>query len=69
MYFTMPPSSTGYYRGPSQFNGEGSDMGGNGAMASANPGSSTAQWQPTILYLFGLIIAEMVVFGIISRKI
>lgn len=32
-------------------------------------GGGAAAWSPTILYLFGLVIAEMVIFGIIGRRL
>jgi hypothetical protein len=37
-------------------------------MASAGTLSvAGSQWHPTIIYLFALLVAEMVVFGVIGR--
>lgn len=78
MYFAAPTSSFGYYRGAPQVGGGAQSGGGYGPnMAGTNTfsqgqgptGSSTGQWSPTILYLIALVIAEMIVFGIISRKL
>jgi hypothetical protein len=38
------------------------------AQGQGPTGQSTG-WNPTILYMIGLIILEMIVFGIISRKL
>jgi hypothetical protein len=78
MYFAAPTSSFGYYRGAPQAGGGAQAGGGQGpAMAGTNTfsqgqgptGDTGNTWSPTILYLFALIIAEMVVFGVISRKL
>lgn len=73
MYYTNPPGSTGYYRGSPQFGGQGSGIGGNGMSAkgflTGSGNTGTTGWTPTILYLFVLILAEMFVFGWVSRKI
>lgn len=66
----------GYWRGG------GSEIplaGGQGSMAGPKNqglgsfmqgvGPSSVGWEPTILYLFVLIIAEMIVFGFISRAL
>jgi hypothetical protein len=51
---------------------EGSGMGANmstsalGAGTGANTEGS-AGWQPTVLYLFAFMLAEMVVFGIVAK--
>ena len=76
MFISAPTASFGYYRGAPQYMGGAQAGGGSGpSMAGANefaqgqgPTGTTA-WSPTILYMFALIIAEMVVFGILSRKI
>lgn len=73
--FSAPSSSFGYYRGWPIFGGDGSGQGVTMAgsnVFSAGQGQNTAEgtsWSPTILYLFVLIIAEMFVFGIISRRL
>jgi hypothetical protein len=79
MYFAAPTASFGYYRGAPQMGGGAQSGGGQGVnMAGTNvfsqgqgPTNSSAGsgWNPTILYLFGLIIAEMVIFGVIARKL
>jgi hypothetical protein len=33
------------------------------------PGSGAGGWEPTVVYLLILIVAEMVVFGFISRML
>ena len=70
MYRLGNQAATGYYTGESL---GGSRTGGAGLMAGTGlaqgqgvtVGQST--WHPTILYLGALIIAEMAVFGFISR--
>jgi hypothetical protein len=78
MYFAAPTSSFGYYRGSPQFGGGAQSGGGQGPlMAGTNtfsqgsgPASGTGSgWNPTILYMIALIIVEMVIFGILSRKL
>lgn len=75
MYFSAPTSSFGYYRGTVYAGGSGSGMGpvmaGSGVFSQGSgsgPGSTTS-WNPTILYMFALIIVEMAVFGYLSRKV
>lgn len=73
MQFSSPTASFGYYRGSPQFLGTGSGMGpavqGNSQFAQGQGTGSTSGWTPTILYLFVLIVAEMFVFGILSRSV
>ena len=70
-----PTAAFGYYRGNPQFGGFGSNQGvamaGNGIFSAGQgpQGTSETSWTPTIMYLFILIVAEMVVFGVIGRKI
>lgn len=69
-----PTASFGYYRGAPQYMGEGSGMGGtvagNGQFAAGQgPAGQASGWEPSILYLFGLIVVEMIVFGILSRHL
>jgi hypothetical protein len=46
----------------------GQAMNGPGRLAQGNGVNIGGQdWHPTILYLFALILAEMVVFGYIGR--
>lgn len=69
-FFSYPTSSFGYYRGISQA-GDGQDVNyGVGQFGQGQgPVNSTSQWSPTILYMFALIIVEMVVFGFLSKQI
>jgi hypothetical protein len=36
-------------------------------LLSASQGSSSVSWEPTVVYLLLLILAEMIIFGLISR--
>jgi hypothetical protein len=69
-----PGSDQGYARGMDyQYGGSGS---GGGTMAQGTArlsqgigsvGSMAADWEPSILFLFGLVIAEMIAFRVLSR--
>lgn len=65
--------SQGYYVGYGPLaGGSGSGMGqadmGAGQLAQGNGVNIAGQsWHPTILYLFALIIAELVVFGFVGK--
>lgn len=69
------PASFGYYRGTPYYRGSGSGMGGTVSGAgkyAAGQGPApkvSAQWSPTILYLFILVIAEMAVFAFLSKHV
>jgi hypothetical protein len=78
VYIANPTSSFGYYRGsPNVGGGSLSGMGGSGPMAQGigqfaqgqGPVQGVGGWDPTILYIFVLIIAEMIVFGFLARHI
>lgn len=77
MYFSAPTSSFGYYRGSPQYGGGAQAGGGYGNnMAGKNqfapgqgPVGTSGAWSPTILYMFGLIIGEMIVFGILAKRL
>jgi hypothetical protein len=78
MFFAQPTSSFAYYRGAPQFGGGAQSGGGQGVnMAGTNTfaqgqgptSASSTGWNPTILYLIGLVIGEMIIFGIIARKL
>jgi hypothetical protein len=74
MYFSNPTSSFGYTRGQPFYKGSGSGQGpsqsGTGQFAQGSgPVNNTTQWSPTILYMFALIIAEMIIFGFLARRI
>lgn len=69
------PVSQGYYHGTPYYGGSGSGYGvkmaGTGSYAQGQgplPGTS-GSWSPTIMYLFVLVIAEMVVFSILSKHV
>ena len=76
MYFALPTSSYGYYRGAPVVGGDignqgpqvsGSNVFSQGQGASMTQGAGS--WTPTILYLFVLILIEMFVFAFIARKV
>ena len=76
MYFSLPSSSFGYYRGSPIVGGDGAGQGPNMSgsnVFSAGQGSSAATgsgaWTPTILYLFVLVFVEMFVFAFIARHL
>lgn len=77
MYFAHPTASFGYYRGAPQYLGGAQGGGGQGPQVAGlntfsqgqGPQSGVGAWSPTILYLIGLIILEMVVFGVLARKL
>jgi hypothetical protein len=80
MFSSAPNSSFGYYRGMTNLygggayggGGYGNTVAGNGVFAQGTGTPSTGQaggWTPTILYMFALIIVEMIIFGILSRKL
>lgn len=64
--------SQGYYTGTPVNGGSGSGMGqavnGLGALAQGNGVTiGGSEWHPTVLYLFALIVVEMVTFAFIGR--
>lgn len=75
--YSRPSSAFGYWRGGGSdgmplAQGQGSSMGPRNQGAgffSQGQGPVSVSWEPTILYLFVLIIAEMVVFGFIARAL
>lgn len=72
--FSSPTASFGYYRGTPYAGGSGSGMGpsvsGSGKFAQGSgPASNTTGWSPTILYMFALILLEMVIFGILAKHV
>ena len=71
---TYPNASYGYWRGADQLaGGSGSGMGqpnqGAGMLSQGlgSVGQMGGAWEPSILYLFGFIIVEMVAFHILGR--
>lgn len=73
--FSYPSSSFGYYRGPSIYQGEGAGKAGQNVSGQSQfaqgqgvqGGSST--WEPSILYLLIFVFVEMVIFGILAKKL
>ena len=70
---SYPSSSFGYYRGTPYWGGEGSGKGNDVAGANVftqgqGPIGNTG-WEPSIMYLFIFVIAEMVIFGILAAKL
>jgi hypothetical protein len=71
-----PSSAFGYWRGAgadgTQWKGQGSGMGpsvqgvGKFMQGQGAPGGGGG-WEPTVIYLLLLIVAEMFVFGVLSR--
>lgn len=77
-FYSRPTASFGYWRGTGAegplVGGQGSNMGPKtqgAGLFSQGQGSSEGGngWHPTVVYLLILIIAEMVVFGFISRAL
>lgn len=71
---SYPSSSFGYYRGTPYWGGEGSGKGNSVAGTNVftqgqGPSSGSSGWEPSIMYLFIFVFAEMVVFGILARKL
>lgn len=68
-----PNQSLGYDRATLHLGVEGSGMGkapaGTSSLGQGIGGVSVGgqQWHPTLLYLFALIIGELIVFSIISQ--
>ena len=77
-YYSMPSSSSGYWRGdvgvagpaPGGLREMGTATQGIG-MQSAGTGVTVAgtTWHPTVLYLLALVVAECVIFGVIGRML
>ena len=70
----LPSSSLGYWRGTQGLSGpsgpEGAVMPQGVSGLSAGTGAVSIggqQWHPSVLYLLGLIIAEMIAFGWLGR--
>jgi hypothetical protein len=78
--WSAPSSAFGYYRGGPVFtpggtyNPGGSPMAGPsiqglGVFSQGQGAPGSGGWHPTILYLLALVIAEVIVFGFLSRKV
>ena len=77
-FYNRPTASFGYWRGGGSeiplAGGQGSNMGpktqGLGMFSQGQgDAAGNGNWHPTVIYLLILIIAEMVVFGFISRAL
>lgn len=76
-FHSRPNQAFGYWRGGGSESplagGQGSKMGlknqGVGFFSAGQGPVSGVSWEPTVLYLFVLIIAEMIVFGLIARTL
>ena len=70
---SLGPQGLGYWRGSDiQAGGSGSGMGmANQGTAGLSSGLSMpagmGNWHPTVLYLVGLVIVELIVFGWIGK--
>jgi hypothetical protein len=67
-----PNASFGLWRGSDiQAEGTGSGMGqansGVGTLTQGFGSISVGQWEPSVLYLLGFIVVEMVLFHVLSR--
>lgn len=74
-YASYPNPAFGYFRGVGSegplAGGQGSNMGpklqGLGFLSQGQGAPGGSGWDPSIVYLFVLVIGEMFVFGLISR--
>ena len=67
---SYPNGAFGYWRGQPLAGGSGSGMGqaNQGAgLLSQGLGSVTSGWEPTVLYMLGLIVVEMIAFHVVGR--
>jgi hypothetical protein len=55
--------SPGYWRGVPPMSGGIGSMAGPASTANPSTGRSATQWHPTVVYLMGIILVEMAVFG------
>lgn len=68
-----PNPSFGYWRGAPLAGGSGSGMGqansGTGVLSQGlgSVGQMAGAWEPSVLYLIGFVIFEMIAFHVISR--
>jgi len=76
-YASQPNPAFGYFRGVGSegplAGGQGSNMGpkvqGLGFLSQGQGPPGSSGWDPTITYLLVLVVAEMVIFGFISRML
>jgi len=69
----LPNQSYGQWRGDVQWGGDGSGMGQSSHGAGVLPqgfgsiGNMTQAWEPSILYLIGFVVFELVAFHVLGR--
>jgi len=78
-YYARPTSSFGYWRGGMSdgpmWQGQGSFRYGPAAQGAgllppgSGPAPAPAGWHPTVLWMIGLVVAEMVLFKILERML
>lgn len=71
---SAPSSSFGYYRGTPYWgndgSGKGPDVQGNSAFAAGQgSGGISQQWEPSIPFLLGMVVLEMIVFAWLAKKL
>jgi hypothetical protein len=71
---SAPSSSFGYYRGTPYWgndgSGKGPDVQGNSAFAAGQGSGGISQtWEPSIPFLLGMVILEMIVFAWLAKKL
>jgi hypothetical protein len=76
-YFASAPDRTfGYYRGDAEAHRYGNSGSGQGSSSagrsvtlngSMSGGSTGGKWHPSVAYLMGLLIAEVLLYGVVSR--
>jgi hypothetical protein len=77
-FASRPSSAYGYWRGGGSdgmplAGGQGSNMGpklqGLGVFSQGQGSGGGGSWEPTVVYLLILVVAEMIVFGFIARML
>lgn len=68
-----PTASWGYYRGTPYYGGEGSgkgpNMAGTGSFSAGQGPSNVTGWEPSIPFLLGMVVLEMIVFSWLARHL
>jgi hypothetical protein len=72
---SSPDNTIGYYRGSAdghrvgnQGSGQGSDMAGsNTTLNASNFKGSMGKWHPTVLWMLGLVLAEVFAMGLMRK--
>lgn len=73
--FTYPDPDIGYWHGlPPRYGGDGAGQGPHVAGSvtgvysdNGTTGPGGNKWHPTVAYLFGLVIVEVIVFGLLRK--